>query len=400
MFFQITHRCEKTWRSNSKKKKTTRILTALALAASSVLFATPGHAVPTVNIAINCSVPATQNDQPVGNGWALIVTFTSCEGISPNWPLGTSWELKTGSTVVAPTTSGIQGTGTSGTMQISPQWTGLSASSTYVITINLPDPLPTGYVTNFTNGKNQAGSKSGVAGTKTTSAYFSVHYFTIDPSYVPGQGSGQTARVRGNVKATLDSVTFKDDGTGTAGTLTWKGTNIDSVRYVGPATTYPSAFNYGAYTSSWNGALTNLTPDTTYTFEFYANSIDDYPAVQTVSFKTGPAPVAAVVKDAAYWTRFVDTYVIYAWEAANMKNLMAKFNALETSPYRSFIKVPTSRVSTWSAISLTPKSCRAETNGVITALNGDTCTVSYTVSGASKAPVTLVRDFTFTKFSA
>jgi hypothetical protein len=248
------------------------------------------------------------------------------------------------------------------------------------------------------NTNAQSGSKSGIAGSRGGAS--AVHYFTNDPSYVPSQGSGSTARVRGNVKATLDSVTFKDDGTGTAGTLSWKGTNIDSVLYVGPATTYPSAFNYGAYTSSWNGALTNLTPDTTYTFEFYANSIDDYPAVQTVTFKTGPAPVAVVVKDAAYWTRFVDTYVIYAWEAANMKNLMAKFNAIETSPYRSFIKVPTSRVSTWSAISLTPKSCRAETNGVITALNGDTCTVSYTVSGASKAPVTLVRDFTFTKFSA
>ena len=82
-----------------------------------------------------------------------------------------------------------------------------------------------------------------------------------------------------------------------------------------------------------------------------------------------------------------------------MKMMLNKFDALVTSRHRSHIKVPTSRVSTWSAISLTPKSCRAETNGVITALNGDTCTVSYTVSGASKAPVTLVRDFTFTKFS-
>jgi hypothetical protein len=380
-------------------KKTTRILTVLALAASSVLFATPSHAVPTVNITIDCSVPATQNDQPVGNGWALIVTFTNCEGISPNWPYGTTWELKTGSTVVSATTAGVQGAGTSGIMQTTPQWTGLSTSSTYVLTINFPDPLPTAYVTNYTKGKNQSGSKSGVAGTKAANgAYFSVHYFTIDPSYVPGQGSGQSARVRGNVKATLDSVTFTDDGTGTAGFLTWKGTNIDSVLYTGPANNYPKAFNYGAYTSSWNGALANLTPNTTYTFDFYVNSIDDYPAMKTVTFKTGPA--VAAVKDVAYWTKFVDTYVIYAWEAANMKNLMSKFNSLETSPYRSFIKVPTSRVSTWSAISLTPKSCRAETNGVITALNGDTCTVSYTVSGASKAPVTLVRDFKFTKFAA
>jgi hypothetical protein len=378
-------------------KKTTRILTVLALAASSVFYATPSQAVPTVNIAIDCVANVgARYDQPVAGGWVVVTTFTNCTTINPNWPIGTAWELKTGATTVAPTTAGVQGSNTSGLMQTSPQWNSLSASSTYVLTVTLPDPLPAAYMSGAMNNKNASGSKSGIAGNAGGSS--AVHYFITDPSYVPGQGAGQTARVRGNVKATLDSVTFKDDGTGTAGTLTWKGTNIDSVLYVGPATTYPSAFNYGVYTSSWNGALTNLTPDTTYTFEFYANSIDDYPAVQTVSFKTGPA--VAVVKDAAYWTRFVDTYVIYAWEAANMKGLMAKFNALETSPYRSFIKVPTSRVSTWSAISLTPKSCRAETNGVITALNGDTCTVSYTVSGASKAPVTLVRDFTFTKFSA
>jgi hypothetical protein len=378
-------------------KKTTRILTVLALAASSVFYATPSQAVPTVNIAIDCVANVgARYDQPVAGGWVVVTTFTNCTTINPNWPIGTAWELKTGATTVAPTTAGVQGSNTSGLMQTSPQWNSLSASSTYVLTVTLPDPLPAAYMSGAMNNKNASGSKSGIAGNAGGSS--AVHYFITDPSYVPGQGAGQTARVRGNVKATLDSVTFKDDGTGTAGTLTWKGTNIDSVLYVGPATTYPSAFNYGVYTSSWNGALTNLTPDTTYTFEFYANSIDDYPAVQTVSFKTGPA--VAVVKDAAYWTRFVDTYVIYAWEAANMKGLMAKFNAIETSPYRSFIKVPTSRVSTWSAISLTPKSCRAETNGVITALNGDTCTVSYTVSGASKAPVTLVRDFTFTKFSA
>jgi hypothetical protein len=380
-------------------KKTTRILTVLALAASSVLFATPSQAVPTVSIAIDCVANVgAKYDQPVAGGWVVVTTFTNCTTITPNWPIGTTWELKNGATTVASTVAGVQGSNANGLMSTTPTWSGLSTSSTYVLTVTLPDPLPAAYVSDRMNGKSSSGSKSGIAGSAGGSS--AVHYFITDPSYVPGGGASTTpSRVRGNVKATLDSVTFKDDGTGTAGTLTWKGTNIDSVLYVGPATTYPSAFNYGAYTSSWNGALTNLTPDTTYTFEFYANSIDDYPAVQTVSFKTGPAPAVAVVKDAAYWTRFVDTYVIYAWEAANMKSLMAKFNAIETSPYRSFIKVPTSRVSTWSAISLTPKSCRAETNGVITALSGDTCTVSYTVSGASKAPVTLVRDFTFTKFS-
>ena len=375
-------------------KKTSRILTVLALAASSVLFATPSHAVPTVNLAINCANPATENDQPIGNGWVLEVTLTNCTGISPLWPYGTTWELKNGATVVPASNSPAQGTVTTGTMQLTPEWTSLSAASTYLLTITLPSTLPTGYVSSNTNGKNVSGSKSGVAGTK-TGGYFSVFYFTIDPSYVPGQGSTPT-RVRGNLKATVDSVTFTDDGTGTGGSLSWKGTNIDSVLFGGPAETYPKAFNYGAYTSSWNGSLQNLIPNTTYTFDFWVNSIDDYSSMKSVTFKTGPA--VAVTKDAAYWTRFVDSYVIYAWEAANMKMLMAKFNAIETSPYRSFIKVPTSRVSAWSATSLTPTSCTVASTGVVTAKSANTCTVSYTVSGPSKAPVTLVRDFKFTRF--
>jgi hypothetical protein len=243
------------------------------------------------------------------------------------------------------------------------------------------------------NRSGSTGSKSGIAGSAGGSSI--VHYFITDPSYVPGQGSTQT-RIRGNLKATVDSVTFTDDGTGTGGSLSWKGTNIDSVLYSGPAETYPKAFNYGAYTSSWNGVLQNLKPDTTYTFDFWVNSIDDYPSMKSVTFKTGPA--VAVTKDAAYWTRFVDSYVIYAWEAANMKMLMAKFNAIETSPYRSFIKVPTSRVSTWSATSLTPASCSVASTGVVIAKSPETCTVSYTVSGPSKAPVTLVREFKFTRF--
>ena len=383
-------------------KNLTRILTVLALAASSVLFATPSHAVPTVNIAIDCALAETENDQPVGNGWAIVTTFTNCTGISPNWPYGTTWELKTGGTVVSPTIAGVQGAGTSGIMGTTPQWTGLSASSTYVLTINLPDPLPAGYVANYTYGKNDAGAKSGVAGTKTIlGGYFSVHFFTIDPSYVPGSGSGSTpTRVRGNLKATVESVTFTDDGTGTGGSLSWKGTNIDSVLYTGPAANYPKAFNYGAFTSTWNGALQNLTPNTTYTFDFWVNSIDDYPSFKSVTFKTGPATATTAVKDITYWTKFVDTYVIYEWEAANIKNLMSKFVSLSTSAHRSFIKVPTSRVTTWSAVSLTPKSCRVENQGIVRGLTADTCTVSYTLTGASKAPVTLVKDFKFTKFSA
>jgi hypothetical protein len=37
--------------------------------------------------------------------------------------------------------------------------------------------------------------------------------------------------------------------------------------------------------------------------------------------------------------------------------------------------------------------------GLVTALTKDTCTISYTVSGSSKAPATLVKDFVFKKVS-
>ena len=374
-------------------KKTSRIFTVLALAASSVLFATPSQAVPTVNIAIDCNVGSNPKfDQPVAPGWQIVFTLTNCTTTSAQWPRGTAWEMKSGGTTIAATQAGVQGSGA--VMQTTPSWAGLSASSTYILTVTLPDPFPTGYVGTFTNpaaatNVSKSGFNAGKSGNNT------IHYFVIDPSYVPGQGSTPT-RVRGNLKATVDSVTFTDDGTGTGGSLSWKGTNIDSVLFGGPAETYPKAFNYGAYTSSWNGVLQNLIPDTTYTFDFWVNSIDDYSSMKSVTFKTGPA--VAVTKDAAYWTRFVDSYVIYAWEAANIKMLMAKFNAIETSPYRSFIKVPTSRVSAWSATSLTPTSCTVASTGVVTAKSADTCTVSYTVSGPSKAPVTLVRDFKFTRF--
>ena len=380
-------------------KKTSRILTVLALAASSVLFATPSQAVPTVNIAIDCNVGTNSKfDQPVAAGWQIIFTVTNCTSTSAAWPRGTTWEMKDGATTVAPTQAGVQGTGA--VMQTTPNWSGLTASSTYILTLTLPDPLPAGYAGTYTNSASSPTfPKSGFNALKTGNN--TTHYFVIDPSYVPGGGAVTTTptRVRGNVKATLESVTFTDDGTGTAGSLTWKGTNIDSVLYTGPATTYPKAFNYGAYTSSWNGALANLTPNTTYTFDFFVNSIDDYPAMKSVTFKTGAAPVVAATKDVAYWTKFVDTYVIYAWEASNIKLMMSKFSAIETSPYRSFIKVPTSRVTTATATSLTPKSCSAAANGMVLALNGDTCTISYSVVGLSKAPVTLVRDFKFTKFA-
>ena len=349
-------------------KKTSRILTVLALAASSVLFATPSQ--------------AASSDRWVANISPSQFLIADISGLT----VGTTVTLKTAGTpnnFDTPFPTGIT----------------ITAINTTPLTFNSAAGTNTcQWFNNCAAGTNfSAGDTVYRVTTSTNHAHFwSIGLFTFNAD---SSSSSVQTRVRGNLKATVDSVTFTDDGTGTAGSLTWKGTNIDSVLYTGPATTYPKAFNYGAYTSSWNGSLQNLTPNTTYTFDFFVNSIDDYSSKISVTFKTGAAPVKEAAKDSAYWNKFVDTYVIYAWEAANMKTLMSKFDAIQTSPYRAFIKVPTSRVSKWSVISLTPKSCIAESDGVVNAISGDTCTISYTVSGPSKAPVTLVRDFKFTKYA-
>lgn len=217
--------------------------------------------------------------------------------------------------------------------------------------------------------------------------------------------------------ASLTSVTFTDDGSGTGGKLSWSGKNIDSVLYTGPASSYPGPFNFGAFSSSWNGSIRNLTPETEYTISIYAISVDGIGESKSLTFKTGANLVAPGGSSNSVGTQSTSTQLfqmIIRWvnentyvkgEATNMTNLLSKFYALETSPYRSYIKVPVSRVSTVTATSLTPKSCSVVSAtakvdaGLVKALTKDICTISYTVSGPSKAPATLVKDFVFKKVS-
>jgi len=203
--------------------------------------------------------------------------------------------------------------------------------------------------------------------------------------------------------ASLTSLTFTDDGSGSAGKITWVGKNIDSVLYTGPAGSYPGLFSFGAFTSSWNGSIRNLTPDTTYTISIYAISTDGLGESKNLTFKTGPKN--EVVKNLAYWNIWLAENTYFKGEAARLFSLLTKFNALETSPLRSYIKVPVSLASTTSATSLTPKSCSVVSTtakvdaGMVKALTKDTCTISYTVIGPSKAPATLVKDFVFKKIA-
>ena len=201
--------------------------------------------------------------------------------------------------------------------------------------------------------------------------------------------------------ASISSLSFSDDGSGTSGKLVWAGKNIESVLYTGPTSSYPGPFNYGAFTSGWNGTIRNLTPETSYTVSIHAVSIDGVGESKSLTFKTGTK--TDVVKNLAYWRSWLPNNTFLPNEAISLMGLLNKFDALVTSPHRSYIKVPLSSVSKVVAISLTPKSCSVVSAtakvdaGLVKAITKETCTISYTVSGPSKAPATLFKDFVFNK---
>ena len=203
--------------------------------------------------------------------------------------------------------------------------------------------------------------------------------------------------------ASISSLSFTDNGSGTGGKLVWAGRNIESVLYTGPATSYPGSYSFGAFSSSWNGSIGNLIPATSYTISIYAISADGLGASKSLTFTT--AAKKEEVKDLKYWKAWVEENTFTPGEASSIIRLLTNFDALKTSSRSSFLNLPKSRVLTVTAKSLTPDSCSlvsptAKTNaGLVTALTKNTCTISYTITGRSKAPVTLVKDFVFKKVS-
>ena len=223
------------------------------------------------------------------------------------------------------------------------------------------------------------------------------------------------------VVASLSELTFVDDGDGESGKIVWAGVNIDSVLYKGPEMLYPGPFKFDAVTSGWNGRLRNLIPNTTYDISIGAFSADGVggeksltfttnaapPLTQTVfDYTTGksittPLPILTDEEKLAKLLKWVNENTYVTGEASNMSGRLTSFAALETSPHSSTIRVPLSSVSTVVETSLTPLTCSVNSAtaavepGLITALSGEKCTISYTVSGGSNAPATLIRDFYF-----
>jgi len=214
------------------------------------------------------------------------------------------------------------------------------------------------------------------------------------------------------VVASLSSISFVDDGTGTGGKIVWVGKSIDAVLYTGPANSYPGPYNYGAFSSGWNGRIRNLTPGTEYTVSLFVVSADGVGESKSLTFKTSATlPVLAgaastTVSQAAQMATQLPK--LFAWinenvfvdgEGDRMKTVLNKFDAMTVPAHSAYLKLPTSTVVKVSASTSTPAICKVEGQVTVHSIAAGTCTISYTVTGASKAPATLVKDFVFKKFA-
>ena len=97
---------------------------------------------------------------------------------------------------------------------------------------------------------------------------------------------------------------------------------------------------------------------------------------------------------------WIDENVFVEGEGDRMKTALNKFDAIKVPAANSaYLKLPNPTVLTVSATSSTPTVCTVEAQVTVRSIAAGTCTISYTVSGGSKAPATLVKDFVFKKFT-
>jgi hypothetical protein len=214
------------------------------------------------------------------------------------------------------------------------------------------------------------------------------------------------------VVASLSSISFADDGTGTGGKIVWSGKSIDAVLYTGPANSYPGPYNYGAFTGGWNGRIRNLTPGTEYTVSIFAISADGVGESKSLTFKTSATlPALAGAKSATISQAdqmAAQLPKLFAWinenvfvdgEGDRMKTVLNKFDAVTVPAHSAYLKLPNSTVVKVSASTSTPAVCKVEGQVTVHSIAAGTCTISYTVSGGSRAPATMVKDFVFKKFA-
>lgn len=378
---------------------------------------------------------------PASNGGATITSYTATS--SPGGITGTISQAGSGTIAMAGLTAGTSytftvtatnsaGTGTASSASNSITTVGAPSAPTVVVatvtgkrsaTVSFAAPASNNgsAVTSYTAKSTPGGVTKTL--TQATGGTFTfdglqpgtAYTFAVTATNAIGTSAAATsnsATTTPLVVAALSALSFVDDGTGTGGKIVWAGQNIDAVLYTGPANSYPGPYNYGAFTGGWNGRIRNLTADTSYTVSIFAVSSDGVGESKLLTFKTSATlPTVAGAKSATVSLAdqmttqmpklfaWIDENVSVDGEAATLKMMLNKFDEAKVRSYSAFLKLAVSSVAKVSANSLTPDICKVEGLLTIHSIAAGTCTISYTVSGGSKAPATFVKDFVFKKFT-
>jgi hypothetical protein len=97
----------------------------------------------------------------------------------------------------------------------------------------------------------------------------------------------------------ISSLIFVRNATKDGGKLVWVGSNIEAVLFTGDASTYPTTFNYGAFTITWTGELRNLVFGKTYTAKLDFRSASGGTASSTISYVVEDSAEEIAAKAAA-----------------------------------------------------------------------------------------------------
>ena len=334
---------------------------------------------------IECTMPA------ITAFGSLNLVVTNDDGGQDTWTV-----IATPANHAVIVVSGANGTISPGTLvSIAP-----GSARTYTFTPS------TGYKLNTAtlDGNNILGSLAVVSGEIRSYTFSSVTAdHVIEATFISVLGAQTSV-----VVAALSALKFEDDGTGTGGKLIWTGKNIDAVLFTGLATAYPGPYNYGAFTSGWNGRLRNLDVDTSYTVSILAISADGVGESKTLTFKTSPGASSTSLSNISVSNlpelsqleklfEWIDQNLFTDGEASRVKRMLSKFDALPALSKKAYMKLPTSRVTKISAVSETPAFCKVEKGLSVHALKKGKCVITYTVTSRSKAPASLTKEFNFPK---
>ena len=94
---------------------------------------------------------------------------------------------------------------------------------------------------------------------------------------------------------------------------------------------------------------------------------------------------------------WIDENIFLTGEPDKLKKILSRFDSVTVPKRSAYLRLPFSSVAKVKAISLTPAVCQVEGQLTVHAIAAGTCTISYSVTGASRDSVTMVRDFVFNK---